>query len=119
MMSYEEMVLGIAGDPDTAQKWRSLNAKVYFKGKEPHGLMAMLDGGDRTLIAAAAKDDVFTLGMLRAIARVYFSGSVELITDKPSAFEHIRTVLAPYGFTFIEHEFEAGRCMRSIHLKEN
>ena len=109
-------LVAVVGE-DTAPYWELLMPKVYYKDGKPHGVIGYTQEPTLTTVYSMSLNDIFTVGMLRDIIRLYNSSNLCLITDSPDAFEHIKKVLGRYDFAFVKHMEDSGReWMYSFHF---
>ena len=86
------------------QDWVFLKPRVFFKGNEPHGLVAVVPNG-KLFIAATARDNRFTKSMIKYIIELNKTNDIVLITDQEDDQDRLFLLLLKRGFTI---EFKDG-----------
>jgi len=99
--------------------WKLTPYRAYNKAGSPWGVITLHSSADLTVVISAAKENSFTVGMLRDIIRLYNHTSVCLVTDEESAQTMIAKVLSDYEFEYVYEYINGKKFMYSIHrLKE-
>ena len=97
--------------------------KTYYKNGEVHGVMASIITPMTRTVYSVAKDDQFTIGMLRDLIKYRNEDDgigLCLVTDDPNTFAQLRKLLEErYGFVcVIENDvIDDKPIMYSIYFK--
>lgn len=117
MISYSSDDLAQVVGEEYEPYWAMLMPELYYKDGSPHGVIGIHREGYMAMVYSMAKNDEFTVGMLRDIIRLYNRENICLITDVESEFDKIKKVLSRYNFTFARHIADNGKqLLYSIHL---
>lgn len=112
-----EDLASIVGD-EYEPYWAMLMPTLYYRDGKPHGTIAVHRDGNMNVVYSMAKDDEFTIGMLRDIIKLYNEDSICLVTDYEASFGKIKKVLSRYDFEFVKGQMQDGKkLMYSIHIK--
>ena len=82
--------------PEHVDAWIAINPVIFYKDKQPYGLIAEVDG----YIASTTKrpEQLFTIGMLKYVYEINKTKDITVITDLPEYFSQVKRGLEPFGF---------------------
>lgn len=106
---------------DDAEAFAQLNdVRIYRQNGVVHGVMGSVIVPTLRTVYSGSVDNVFTKGMLRDLIRYRDESDLCLITDTPSEFDRLRTLLQErYNFICVveENVIDNKPLMFSFHFK--